>query len=109
METEAMIRLVMQAYDNTFRGEDDGSRAAFELELRKFVAAEKADPRDPRATLALAEIEYLLANGWSTVGPDDWKEPEGRKDRVLNHGHAVNSQKALDNTLGARVVRTPGI
>lgn len=53
-----------------------------------------------------AEVKYLEANGWvrdtlRKVDPGKepgWVEPPGRHRhrRVLNHGHAVNSQKAND-------------
>lgn len=56
--------------------------------------------------LLAAEVKYLQASGWEQdtlrkVEPGKergWVEPPGRHRhrRVLNHGHAVNSQKAND-------------
>lgn len=57
--------------------------------------------------LYAAEVEYLEANGWKRddlrkVKPGQepgWVEPPGRhrRRRVVNHGHAVNSQKLNDH------------
>lgn len=61
----------------------------------------------PYDKLYLAEVEYLEAHGWkrddlrkADPGKDPgWVEPPGRHRhrRVVNHGHAVNSQKANDS------------
>jgi hypothetical protein len=56
--------------------------------------------------LQLAETEYLLANDWDMLSPDDWDEPPGRKDRVLSKGHAVNSQKRYDSIFASAIART---
>lgn len=61
---------------------------------------------DAYELLIEAEVKCLVARGWERdtkrkVEPGQepgWVEPPGRHRhrRVLNHGHAVNSQKAND-------------
>lgn len=78
---------------------DDG-RVLLSTECQySFPLGASDERRTPRDALRLAETDYLVTSGWTQTGPDDWQEPAGRKGRTLNHGHAVNSQKALDNTL----------
>jgi hypothetical protein len=43
-----------------------------------------------------AEREYLLDNGWTENGPDDWSKDDESRRQNLIQGHAVNVQKQRD-------------
>lgn len=53
------------------------------------------------ATLEAAEWAFLLAHGWKYLGDDWWAPPKGyagRRGRMqYRHGHAINSQKYMNN------------
>lgn len=74
----------------------DADYVALERQIAAALTAAALSDVVARDRLRLAEIEYLVATGWVMKRADAWQEPEGRRNRTLTHGHAVNSQKALD-------------
>lgn len=46
----------------------------------------------PYDHLRKAEEWFLLESGWTKLGEDAWREPEADEPRVLEFGHAINSE-----------------
>ena len=88
---------------------DDPECACFSHETKVVPTQEAPVPlwnRPAWDKLQEAETEYLLANGWDMLAPDDWDEPIGRFDRTLSKGHAVNSQKRYDSIFASAMAKT---